>query len=214
VITVAALYVDPRGPYPSMPGVECWDEKRDARNYAGPHPVVAHPPCGPWSRLKHFCRRQDASCGPRAVEQVRVHGGVLEHPADSTLFPYCAMPLPGEFPDLWGFTVAVNQCDWGHVCRKPTWLYVCGVLFPEFPDKPPPREPTHSICNGSGMADGKLRATALQARVTPPAFADFLVELARKCRPPKNTQKPSPVAAEAGEGTDTTPATAGSTPRE
>jgi hypothetical protein len=28
--TVAALYIDPRGPYPIMPGVDCWDEARDS----------------------------------------------------------------------------------------------------------------------------------------------------------------------------------------
>lgn len=72
---IAALYIDPRGPYPSIPGVECWDAERDARNYAGPWPVVAHPPCGPWSKLKGMCWKQDRSLAPIAVGQVRRWGG-------------------------------------------------------------------------------------------------------------------------------------------
>lgn len=48
---IAALFVDPRGCYANLPGVELWDEARDARLYQGPHPVVAHPPCTRWCRL-------------------------------------------------------------------------------------------------------------------------------------------------------------------
>lgn len=120
-MTVAALYIDPRGPYTKLGDVDCWDEQRDARKYDGPWPVVAHPPCGPWGKLRHQCTRQPADCGPIAVEQVRRFGGVLEHPAHSTLFRHCGMPWPGELPDAWGgFTIEVEQVRWGHVARKRT----------------------------------------------------------------------------------------------
>lgn len=56
--TVAALYVEPKGCYVGVPGVDAWDEARDARSYAGPHPVVAHPPCQRWGRFWHGSTRK------------------------------------------------------------------------------------------------------------------------------------------------------------
>ena len=72
---IAALYIDPRGPYPKLPGVDAWDETRDARGYPGPGPVIVHPPCGPWGLLAEFCRLQDSTLAPLAVGQVRGFGG-------------------------------------------------------------------------------------------------------------------------------------------
>jgi len=169
-----------------MPGVECWDEQRDARNYAGPHPVVAHPPCGPWGSLAKRCR-QDASLAPLAVEQVRRWGGALEHPKASALWHACGLPRPGELPDPYGgVTIEVNQVDWGHACAKPTWVYLVGYR----PERYPRRAtgvPTHAIWHGA-MERARLGRPQLKAasqeirRRTPPAFAEFLVELARCCR--------------------------------
>jgi hypothetical protein len=48
--TVAALYVATGGCYYGLEGVDPWDAARDARLYAGPWPVVAHPPCERWGR--------------------------------------------------------------------------------------------------------------------------------------------------------------------
>lgn len=199
--TVAALYIDPRGPYPKIPGVDCWDESRDARKYAGPYPVVAHPPCGPWGRLRHLYRGTEHDCAVRVVEQVRAFGGVLEHPAGSKLWggsrcgkspdaPKPYLPMPPDSPDEFGgYTILIDQCEWGHVARKRTWLYLVGV--PRSALEPPPfpgRKPTHRIGSTTvGRLDGSRyrpasnlkSASSEQRRRTPPLFAEYLVRLAR-----------------------------------
>lgn len=176
--TVAALYIDPRGPYPKMPGVEAWDEARDARLYAGPHPVVAHPPCGPWSRLRYFCRHQPRDCALIAVDQVRQWGGVLEHPQGSILWRELLLPLPGGLPDEHGgWSVEVDQVSWGHRARKRTWLYVVGVR-PSDVAVIRGGVPTH--CVSSRKRDTQLlKLSAAGRRRTQPAFAEFLVRIAR-----------------------------------
>lgn len=190
---IAALYIDPRGPYPKIGGVDCWDVSRDARLYQGADPVVAHPPCGPWGRLRHLYRGNEQDCGPRAVEQVRAAGGVLEHPAGSLLWPACGLPRPGEPPDAWdGYTVEVAQVDWGHGARKRTWLYLVGVPRAALVT-PAPREPTHWISGGRGRAGKKVKTTpvpdgikvcsAQQRRRTPPHFALYLITLAEAACP-------------------------------
>lgn len=178
---VAALYIDPRGPYPSMPGVEAWDEARDARTYAGPHPIVAHPPCGPWSRMRGLCTRQDKGCAPRAVEQVRAYGGVLEHPQLSRLWRHCRLPEPFGLPDCFGGRCyLVRQVSWGHCCEKPTWLYTVGVS-PELvlAGLRTGGVATHRVTSGPGC-DRLPSANKIVARLSPPAFASWLVSLARE----------------------------------
>ena len=198
VITVAALYVDPRGPYPSMPGVECWDEARDARNYVGPHPVVAHPPCGPWGRLRHLCTKQDPSCAKCALLQVRVYGGVLEHPAGSKLWQWGALLLPGDATDsFFGRTYELNQCDWGHVARKSTWLYAVGCdqqwIDRRLRERRGSGAPTHHVSRDANRARRNgytlKRTTDAQNKLTPNALAEFLVECARRSVQPATLQQ-------------------------
>ncbi len=175
---MAALYVDPAGPYPSL--VEHWyDEAKDARTYAGPWPVVAHPPCGPWGRLSFLCTKQDPAAGPHAVAMVQRWGGVLEHPERSRLFRHCQLPWPGELPDAFGGrTYAVRQVAWGHRCEKPTWLYVVGV----------PADAVVAGLRTGGVATRRItngkrgpqlpEGPKAERHLSPPAFAAWLIELA------------------------------------
>lgn len=207
---VATLYVDARGPYPER--VAHWaDERDDATKYDGPLPVVAHPPCGPWGRLRHLSTLDDPKLALVAVEQVRRWGGVLEHPAGSKLWDAVPLPKPGEPADAWaGASVRVEQVDWGHVARKPTWLYVVGVAIDDLGPMPPKGTPTHWIsgsrqrllcgtcqksagscaCVGGFKAKPGVRGYVPagikvcgyeQRRRTPPAFADWLLALAARC---------------------------------
>lgn len=191
MITVAALYVDPRGPYPKLEGVECWDEKRDARAYYGPHPVVAHPPCGAYSKVRHLNLRAPGDCGVRAVEQVQRFGGVLEQPAGSLLWKRCGLPSPNIEPGL-DFSIEVTQVSWGHVARKLTWLYCVGVpLEAVTATLRMGGTPTHwcsgrtkprSRANrkgGGAVPPGIKVCSAEQRRRTPVQFAEWLVALAR-----------------------------------
>jgi hypothetical protein len=185
---VVALFVDSKGPYPTL--LQDWyDADRDALTYAGSLPVVAHPPCGPWSSLRSLSQETTKDLAPRAVEMVRRNGGVLEHPAGSLLWPHCGLPKPGALPDAFGgVTFLVHQVDWGHVARKRSWIYVVGLPnFDALPTAPPSREPTHWV---SGVhtegARGKPPAgikicSAQQRRRTPVAFAQWLIEVAAKC---------------------------------
>jgi len=140
---VAALYVDPRGVYSGLPGVDVWDEERDARLYAGPWPVVAHPPCARWSRLAGFTearfglkRGEDGGCFAAALEAVRRFCGVLEHPAYTDAWKAHGLLRP-SVREGWtldfdgGATCYVEQGRYGLPVKKATWLYAYGVELPE-----------------------------------------------------------------------------------
>lgn len=188
----AALYVMPRSVYRELlPPDRCWDEARDAKLYEGPWPVVAHPPCGPWGRLRGMCTRQDPTCGPRAVEQVRAYGGVLEHPAYSRLWDECRLPKPvrpscsgikftwPHFDEFGGHSFEVNQVAWGHSCRKPTWLYVVGIPYYRVLEGiRTGGVATHMVATGPRIARRLPVATKRAKSATPRAFAEWLISLA------------------------------------
>lgn len=192
-MTVAALYIDPRGPYPKLLGPElCWDEQRDARTYAGPWPVVAHPPCGRWCKLAHVVEKRygykvgdDGGMFEHALTTVRRFGGVLEHPAESKAWQRFAL-VPPMCPgwsraDDAEWVCEVWQNAYGHRARKRTWVLYVG--------RPEPTEGKWSRAPGEVVISGMKNRCARpmsermwqrEARRTPVAFAEWLISLAEQ----------------------------------
>lgn len=145
---IAALYVSKNGSYASLPTVDLWDESRDARSYAGPYPVVAHPPCQRWGRfyagqplhIKRTGQRKklgdDGGCFAAALASIREWGGVVEHPCDSQAWNHFGLNRPpreggwisADFQGGW--TCCIEQGRYGHYARKPTWLLVYHCKLP------------------------------------------------------------------------------------
>lgn len=183
---IAALFVETDGCYFGLPGVDPWDEPRDARRYPGPWPVVAHPPCDRWhmlSAVNHkrwgFKINEDDGCFAAALKAVREWGGILEHPAQSRAFRLHGIPQPtsrGWQRTLDGdWITEVDQAAYGHRARKSTWLLYHG-------ESAPPEliwrtsKGTHQI----GQFDRKLPVMGkTEALSTPPDFRDLLLSIAR-----------------------------------
>jgi hypothetical protein len=192
---VAVLFARADSVYKTLPGVDVYDMERDARTYDGPWPVVAHPPCRSWGRLRAFAkpRADERNLARMAVALVREFGGVLEHPAWSSLWAAQKLPRPGERDAFGGWTLAAPQKWWGHRAEKDTWFYIVGLGPRDIPEMPlklgkaegvirlDKRRPDGSHIR-KGDADWVPRLSAAENEHTPPALAEWLVELARRCR--------------------------------
>lgn len=209
---VAALYVEKGGSYFNLPGVDPWDEERDARKYDGPYPVIAHPPCQRWGKMwfgqpayvartgiRHT-KGDDGGCFKAALEAARKWGGVIEHPWGSYAWAHFGLNRPprtggwiaADFEGGW--TCCVEQGRYGHYARKPTLLVVYGVAMEDLPDLKwgigRHKIPDWAIekygleyCKKAGEMAFKGGGKDSSPRIsTPAAFRDLLIELAKKSR--------------------------------
>lgn len=178
---VAVLFARKDSIYKTIPECDVYDIDRDARNFVGGLPVIAHPPCRAWGRLRHFARPRadEKDLALFAVNKVRECGGVLEHPGASTLWLAAELPKFGTRDRFGGFSLGLNQHWFGHRAEKATWLYICGIeptAIPIF--SLIMREPTHVVSSTRGKFK-KPECTKAERERTPVDFAKWLVELAQ-----------------------------------
>lgn len=201
---VAALFVAKAGCYVGLPGVEPWDAGRDARAYAGPHPVVAHPPCERWGRYwggapatwPRLKLGDDGGCFAAALAAVRRWGGILEHPEGSHAWRHFDLNTPprdggwvvADFEGGW--TCCVEQGGYGHRARKATWLYAHSVDLPSLAWG---KAPGDFVRLDEGFHSKEERARAIktgacqrlsknQRAATPLPFRDLLISIARTAK--------------------------------
>jgi len=205
VNSVAALYVQTQGKYFGVDAVDPWDEARDARGYAGPNPVVAHPPCKRWINLafanyarwgrEHNRPGNDGGCFVSALNAVRQWGGVLEHPGSSHAWDYhgllrpygvgwCYQPDTRFIASRGGYHVCeVWQSAYGHRARKRTWLLYAGQRGPfEMLWERRPGVCQVGFQDSRGKARNKPTLSKMEASATPKEFRDALIRLARHSR--------------------------------
>lgn len=193
-VVIAALFVQRNGAYYGIPDVDPWDEKRDARKYAGPWPVVAHPPCSRWCRLAGLVearwghkRGEDGGCFASALASVRKFRGVLEHPAYTDAWAAFDLPAPPRSGG-WargfcgGWVCHVEQGRYGHAAKKATWLYSFGTALPALKwgfDPDGASAALMSKCRNHTGTDVRPRISGKAASKTPAEFRSVLLEMAR-----------------------------------
>jgi hypothetical protein len=177
---VSVLFAARDSVYKTIPDLDVWDEDRDALNWPGGNPGIFHPPCRLWSKwMRHFSKADltEKQCALWSVDQVRCWGGVLEHPACSTLWDEEHLPLPGK-GDQYGFSIALYQQWFGHKAQKATWLYICGIQsLPEIPlvlgEPETRRNPMHPDMQ---------TLSHRERHATPIAFAKWLIAAVANCK--------------------------------
>lgn len=203
---ISALFVEKDGAYFGIPGIDPWDEFRDARLYAGSAPVVAHPPCQRWGKLwagqplwiartgQRKIKGNDGGCFSSALDSVRRCGGVLEHPWGSHAWAHFGINAPPRHggwivaDEYGGWTCCVEQGRYGHYARKPTLLYAVRADLPELLwGKTEPVFPAWAIekygiekCKRAGELAFKGGGKDNKHRIgTPTEFRELLIKIAR-----------------------------------
>ena len=173
---IAVLFARPDSIYKTLPGCDVYDEARDARSWPGGSPLIAHPPCRLWSRMRRFSTAPAAEKGLAlwGLEQVKRYGGVLEHPATSSFWKVA--DLSG------GFVVALDQFWFGHPAEKRTKLFIAGILPSALPPIPfKLGEPEFVVATSRRNPQRKRECSKRWRSATPPAFAAWLCSVARMC---------------------------------
>ena len=184
------LCVLPDSVYKSL-DCDTYDQARNAWTFNGPGPVVAHPPCRTWGRLRHFAHPNETehALAVHCLNLVRQFGGVLEHPAGSSLWQTCHLPRPGKIKNPMAYSICVDQFVWGHRAQKATWLYIVGCPPRRLPPIPFTLRTAQCVIatsrsNRAGSPGHRPEVSKHERSATPLPFANWLLAVAARADHP------------------------------
>lgn len=181
---ISVLFARSDSIYKRIPDCDVWDLGRNALKWPGGNPLIAHPPCRLWGRLRGLANyvEGEKELALFAVDKIRIFGGVLEHPFASLLWKAASLPRPGQFDQFGGWTLAAPQFWWGHKAYKATWFYIVGCSPEKLPDIPFVLGTPRYVVGGSRAKNRRPAVSPAEREHTPIRLALWLVEVAKRCQ--------------------------------
>ena len=154
--------------YKTIPGIDVWDEDRDAYFFTGSNPVITHAPCAQWSQMKGFAndKPDEKELAFHCLKYVVRNGGIFEHPSGSSFFKEAGIERN---------VYSVDQSWWGFTARKKTWLYFSKCKPLAFPIMtPPPAGVIAPHRHKKGMGTRDMPKSQRATTVLP--FANWMID--------------------------------------
>lgn len=175
---IPVLFTQENSNYNKFEIFDCYDLQRNALSFSGRIPVIAHPPCRKFSKLRGLSTApiSEKKLAFFALSKVRQFGGILEHPRSSTLWLNGNFNLDGYVDSYGRFLRSVDLSWFGFPARKNTMLYFCGIAPGQLPPFPISLNAiTHTI--SSSYKSEKKEISKNMRSTTPLRMIEYFIEV-------------------------------------
>ena len=175
---IPVLFTQENSNYDKIKLFDCYNIKRNALSFTDRIPLIAHPPCRKFSKLRGLSTAplSEKKLAFFALARIRQFGGILEHPRSSTLWKNGNFNLDGSIDSYGGFLRSVDLSWFGFPARKKTMLYFCGIAPGQLPPIPISLDAiTHVISSTS--SSNKKEISKKMRSTTPLPMIEFFIEV-------------------------------------
>lgn len=175
---IPVLFTAANSLYNNNPVFDCYDVTRNAFTFYSKNPLIAHPPCRLFSKLRGLSTApiKEKQCAFFALDKVRTNGGILEHPRSSTLWLSGNFNLSGAPDQYGGFLRSVDLSWFGYPAQKKTMLYFVGLSPGQLPPFPISFNAiTHTISKSKKTVKKEIKKTSRS--LTPDLMIDYFIKV-------------------------------------